>query len=158
MILPLSSSGISTSFISLSYDVLIEVKEEEDIVLPSIDDDISIVYEFNVTTANVLTRALFSQKLVFSGFYKEGDELTISSKYFENKEIPGSYLASVYHDGDIKYFIINVEEGKNEDVIVNDDTSSYKTPYIIISVIIIGGVLGFGVFYFYKIRKRKSSS
>ena len=141
----------NTSSCVLSY--IIEAFEEETSDDIEISDDISIVYEFNVSTTNQLTRALFSQKLVFSGFYESGEELTISSKYFENKEIPGSYLVSVLSNNEVKYFLINVEEGTSNDVVAEEVDKNSYTIYIIIGSIVIA-LIGGGV-SFYFIRKRK---
>ncbi|MCR5113928.1 MAG: hypothetical protein K6A63_08335, partial [Acholeplasmatales bacterium] len=136
----------------VSYDVYVEEVQIDDEI--EVSDDISIVYEFNVSTTNQLTRALFSQKLVFSGFYESGEELTISSKYFENKEIPGSYLVSVLSNNEVKYFLINVEEGTSNDVVAEEEDKNSYTIYIIIGSVLIALIGGGTAFYFIRKRKR----
>ena len=159
--LKLTDKSGNTTVVILSYEVLINIGNKSDDYQEETEDidDVNVLYEFDVTTSNQLTRTLFIQKLVFNGFYSADDDLTISSKYFENSGISGRYLVSVLCNDEIKYFVINVNEDSIDESYIDNsdnDSNSYFI-YIVIALSFIA-ISGVGlVFYFVKKRKRNQN-
>ena len=95
-----------------------------------------IKYEFYTDNQTPLTREMIRQKLIFSGFYKETDNISITSEYFDNKDKNGTYILYVYMNDNTDCYSITVRE---KEVILDESTEEEEFNY---SYVILGSVIG----------------
>ena len=111
-----------------------EEKEEED--KKENINPTQIKYEFYTDSQTPLTREMIRQKLIFSGFYKETDNISITSEYFDNKDKNGTYILYVYMNDNTDCYSITVRE---KEVILDESTEEEEFNY---SYVILGSVIG----------------
>ena len=98
---------------------------------------------------------MLRQKLIFSGFYKENDNFSMTSEYFENKDKNGTYLIYVHINNDIDCYSITVND-KEVKLEVNDEDEGFDYRFIVIGGIIVGVlVIGIGYLIIKKIKNKK---
>lgn len=128
-----SNENLTTKIVELEYkeEIIIEDDEEE------IDEPLIIKYTFYVDNNALMTRELFRQKLVFSGFYKENDNISITSDYFLNKDINGEYIVYVKKDNNVDAYMIEVKDKElnNNEIIDEEDVGFDYRPIVIFSIL-----------------------
>ncbi|MBO5542681.1 MAG: AAA family ATPase, partial [Acholeplasmatales bacterium] len=111
-----------------------------------------IKYEFYTDNQTPLTREMIRQKLIFSGFYKETDNISITSEYFDNKDKNGTYILYVNMNENTECYSITVKE---KEVILDEseEEGGFNYNYVILGSVI--GVLLIGGLSFVIIKKIK---
>ena len=111
-----------------------------------------IKYEFYTDNQTPLTREMIRQKLIFSGFYKETDNISITSEYFDNKDKNGTYILYVNMNDNTECYSITVKE---KEVILDEseEEEGFNYNYVILGSVI--GVLLIGGLSFVIIKKIK---
>ncbi len=95
----------------------------------------TIKYDFYTDNETPLTREMIRQKLIFSGFYKENDNFSLSSDYFDNKEINGTYLLYVNLNNQTDCYSITVKD-KVEASQILEEKDEVDVRFIIIASLI----------------------